>query len=66
MSYLGTSESTLRRHIKDPIEPMPHTTYRGHLRFHISDLNSYLWFKKPFKKLTRSQKEELKERKEYE
>ena len=64
--YLSTSTRTLYRYINDPIRPLTHIYFGKQLRIHKSDLDAYLWYKKPYRKLTRVQKSEIKERNSYE
>jgi len=64
-AYISTSTRSLRRYVNDPIEPIPHSYLGNQLRFHKSDLDSWLWFKKPYHKLTNPQKEMIIERSNY-
>ena len=58
--YLRISSRSIYRFIKDPISPLPHHYVGNQLRFHKKDLDSWLRFKKPYKKLMRHQQEEVK------
>ncbi len=57
-AYLKTSVRSLRRYIKNG-NIKSHKTPTGAIRFHRSDLDSFIMFGKSFSKLTRPQKEEL-------
>jgi excisionase family DNA binding protein len=65
-AYLTTSTRSLYRYISDPVEPLTHSYIGKQLRIHKSDLDSWLWHKKPYHKLTRPQKDAIRERNTYE
>jgi len=57
-SYLSVSERSIRRYIKDGKIKSYHTPTGG-IRLHKNDMDSFIMFGKPYKKLTRPQKEQI-------
>ena len=64
--YLVTSTRSIYRFINHPVEPLIHNYIGKQIRIHKSDLDAWLWFKKPYDKLTRPQKDTIRERNNYE
>ena len=60
--YLKCSPRSLRRYIQDGKIKSYHTPTGG-VRLHRSDLDAFVMFGKPYKKLTRPQKEQINETK---
>ena len=65
-SYLATSTRTIYRYLTDPVEPITHSYLGKQIRIHKSDLDAWLWYKKPYHKLNRTQKGSIRERNDYE
>lgn len=57
---LGVTERTVRRYY-DWGKLKSHKTLSGSIRINQNDIDAWIMFKRPFRKLTRPQKEQLKE-----
>ena len=64
--YLATSTRSIYRYIKHPVEPLTHNYIGKQIRIHKSDLDAWLWYRKPYHKLKRSHKDAIRERNNYE
>ena len=49
--YLRASTRTITRYTKCPVSPLPHSFIGNQMRFHKKDLDAWILFKKPYKKL---------------
>ena len=54
---LRASTRTITRYSKCPVSPLPHSFIGNQMRFHKKDLDAWILFKKPYKKLMRHQQE---------
>jgi len=57
--YLRISTRTITRYANCPDVSLPHSFIGNQMRFHTKDLDSWLKYKKPYKKLMRWQQEEI-------
>ncbi len=65
--YLATSTRSIYRFLNHPLEPLHYANLGDrHMRIHKSDLDAWLWYRKPYHLLKRSQKDAIKERNSYE
>ena len=55
--YFRVSTRTITRYSKCPVSPLPHSFIGNQMRFHKKDLDAWILFKKPYKKLMRHQQE---------
>ena len=55
--YFRVSTRTIARYSKCPANPLPHSFIGNQMRFHKKDLDAWILFKKPYKKLMRHQQE---------
>jgi|AP59_1055472.scaffolds.fasta_scaffold264340_1 excisionase family DNA binding protein len=62
--FLGVGVRTIHRLIKSD-NPIPYCRIGKQIRFNISDLEAWMFFKKPYRRLSKRERNQLKDRLEF-